>query len=369
MPLSLRCYLKLVTQTRINMQNTVYEKPQAPPSAVALSGKPARPIKRVVVVVKETYLDQVRASGDQTQLGEIAAKKPGLESVEESHEQHENCIAVVTEALSSRGITVDTIHRNSESLKDHLQGADLIITIGGDGTFLRASHEVSGEIAIVGVNSAPVTSFGHFCVSDGPAFPAVLDRIISGQFQPSRLLRLNLSIDGVAIAEPVLNEVLVAHKHPAGTSRYRLTVKGEVILHKCSGLLIAAPAGSTGFLRSEGGIILPITERRYTFAERAPFLRIGEVPAMKTGVVDGGEKLTIVSQMQDGKLFIDGDHIEYDFPRGATLTVSAGADDLLAYVDPDCHSPYLADSKSSSAGRSNLLSLIKSALRKLRVKV
>jgi NAD kinase len=133
----------------------------------------------------------------------------------------------------------------------------------------------------------------------------------------------------------------VAHKHPAGTSRYYLTVAGEVVQQKCSGLIVAAPAGSTGFLRSEGGIILPITARQYTFVERAPFLKIGEAAAMKTGVVNGSEKLLIVSQMQDGKLFIDGDHIEYDFPRGATLTVAAGGNDLLAYVDPDCHSVYL----------------------------
>jgi NAD+ kinase len=304
-------------------------------------------IKRAVIVVKETYLDLVKAAGDHVQLAEIAAGKPGLEAVQQSHDQHESGIEDVTRALEAAGITLDTIHRNTEGLSVHLSGVDLIVTVGGDGTFLRASHEIAGDIPVVGVNSAPITSFGHFCICDAPGFAAVLTRIIAGDLKPSRLLRLNLAIDGVAVAEPVLNEVLVAHKHPAGTSRYRLTVgqngeaKNETAQHKCSGLIVAPPAGTTGFLRSESGTILPITARQYTFMERAPFLRIGEDAVLKSAVVEASATLEIVSQMQDGRLFIDGDHIEYDFPRGAVLTVSAGQRDLVAYVDPECHTPYL----------------------------
>ncbi|MBU6452647.1 MAG: NAD(+)/NADH kinase [Cyanobacteria bacterium REEB67] len=317
----------------------------ASPSASTTEAPPR--FRRAVIVVKETYLDLVTALGDTHQLKEIAARKPGLESVQESHEQHERCIATVTEALTAAGIALDTIHRNSEGLAGHLAkisddgNCDLVVTVGGDGTFLRASHDISGDIPAIAVNSAPITSFGHYCITDGLGFAAVLKRIMKGELKPSRLLRLSLSLDGQALPEPVLNEVLVAHKHPAGTSRYSLRAAGRVVQHKCSGLLIAAPAGSTGFLRSEGGTVLPITDRRYTFMERAPFLRIGETADLNRAVLDACEPLEIVSQMQDGRLFVDGEHIEYDFPRGAVLTVSAGANDLLAYIDPDCHAPFI----------------------------
>jgi len=324
---------------------------------------PATSIKRVLLVVKETYLDQVRARGDEHLLGEIAARKPGLENVEESHRQHQNCIKLVTDALLIRGLEVDKIHRYSDVLKDRLTGVGLVVTIGGDGTLLRASHDLGSDIPVVGVNSAPITSFGHYCCTNGEGFAAVLDQILDGSFQPSRLLRLSLDIDGTPLSEPVLNEVLVAHKNPAGTSRYHMSVAGQLVQHKCSGLLIAPPAGSTGFSRSEGGIILPITARQYTFIERAPFLKIGEAPEMKSGVVDGSDQIRIVSQMQDGKLFIDGDHIEYDFPRGATLTVTAGDNDLLAYINPDCHSPYLQAGQKPLSGWKAFL---QSALRMVR---
>ncbi|MDR3613097.1 MAG: NAD(+)/NADH kinase [Candidatus Obscuribacterales bacterium] len=307
----------------------------------ALSNAPYRAIKRAVIFIKETYLDQVKAAGDERQLSEIAAKKAGLELVLESHRQHAQCVVQVTKALSANNIVVHAVHSNIDTLGSHMNEVDLVVTIGGDGTFLRASHEIAADIAVVGVNSAPSTSFGHFCISDGDGFLAVLSNIINGSFQPSRLLRLGLAVDDVTIAVPVLNDVLIAHRHPAGTSRYRMTVGNSDYHHKCSGLLIASPAGSTGFIRSEGGIVLPICDRQFTFVERAPFLKIGEIAEMNKGVVDGADKIVIVSEMQEGMLFIDGEHIEQPFPRGAVLTVTASDSDLLAYIDPNCHAAYM----------------------------
>ena len=206
---------------------------------------------------------------------------------------------------------------------------------------LRASHEINDKIPVIGVNSDPDNSFGHFCICDGQGFAAALDRVINGTLQATHLLRLNLCLNGMSLPEPVLNEVLVAHRHPAETSRCHLSTGGQLVHHKGSGVIVSAPAGTTGFNRSERGVVLPITAQQYTYVERAPFPKIGEVTATKTGLLAGTDSLLIVSQMQDGKFYVDGGHIEYDFPRGSTLTVSAGANDLLAFIDPDCHSPYM----------------------------
>lgn len=301
-------------------------------------------IRKVLLLVKETYLEQVQAQGDKAQLADIAARRSGVRDVEESHWQHTATLASVTRTLQDLGIEV-VVLRRLDNFQESLAGVDLIITIGGDGTFLRISHEVLGSVPVLGVNSAPLTSFGHFCVTDKDGFTAVFRSICDGTFKPVKLLRLRLSIDGKPVSEPVLNEVLIAHKHPAGTTRYELSLSGKTASHKGSGLLVAAPSGTTGFLRSEGGDILPITARAFAFQKRAPFLRLFEKAALLSGVAPEGATLTVVSQMQGGKLFIDGDHIEYDFPRGATLTVEAAREDLVAYVHPDCHAPYQMESR------------------------
>ncbi len=305
-------------------------------------GGGAHRYKKVLVLVKETYLEQVLKAGDEAQLADIRARRSGVESVQASHQEHEETLAHVVGTLKSAGLEVVQV-RQLDDFARLMPGVDLIVTVGGDGTFLRISHEVQTAVPVLGVNSAPITSFGHFCLTDRHGFAAVLAAILRSEIQPIKLLRLRLTLNGVPLREPVLNEVLVAHKHPAGTSRYQLTVQGKSANHKGSGLLIAAPAGSTGFLRSEGGPVLPITARCFAYQKRAPFLRLFEKQTFLRGIVRAGDPLQLVSQMQGGKLFVDGEHIEYDFPRGSILTVEAAEQDLVAYVDPGCHTPYLLE--------------------------
>lgn len=303
-------------------------------------------LKRVLVIVKETYLELVQAANDSHQLEEIAKKSPGLESVAESHAQHVATLETIETHLKDRGVSYAVLHRRDVALAEELARATLVITVGGDGTFLTASHDIFDETPVLGVNSAPITSFGHYCVCDRDTFAATLASIESGAFKPVRLLRLALSIDQKAVPELVLNEVLVAHEQPAGTSRYHITAGDTTEIHKCSGLLVSTPAGSTGFLRSEGGPVLAIDAQEFAFRERAPFLRLDEEHALSCGVMRRGERLDVISQMKGGRIYVDGDYIQYDFGRGAKLTIEAAPSDLLAYVDSNCHKPFIQRSQN-----------------------
>ena len=307
------------------------------------------PIRRACVVVKETYLELVQAQGDQRQLREIELRKPGVESVLESHKQHCFALDAVVNALSDAGIEIDVVKRSKDYLVERMAPADLIVTVGGDGTVLRASHYILGSTPVVGVNSAPITSFGHYCICDAQGFADTLAAIREGYLKPSPLLRLRAVLNGETLPELVLNEILITHQHPAGTSRYQVTRGALSEQQRSSGMIIATPAGLTGFLRSEGGTILPIDDRRFAFQERAPFLRLDEEHRLQSGLVEQGDVLTIVSQMQGGKLYIDGEHIQYDFSRGAVLTIEACSTPLIAYVDPDCHQPFIDEARRKTS--------------------
>ncbi len=308
---------------------------------------------RVLVIVKETYLELVQAANDEHQLREIAKKSPGLESVAESHAQHTATLNHVTEVLSELAIHYSVVNRRDPDLHEKLAQANLVITLGGDGTFLTASHDIKDGTPVLGVNSAPITSFGHYCVCDRSTFTEVFTSVIENQRHAVALLRLKLSIDGNPLGELVLNEVLVAHEQPAGTSRYHITVDGITEIHKCSGLLVSTPAGSTGFLRSEGGPVLPISGTQFAYLERAPFLRFGEEHQFRSGLMQRGEKLEIVSQMQDGRIYIDGDHLQHAFPRGSVLTIEAAESSINAFVDPACHEPYITAQVQSQKQSTN----------------
>lgn len=301
-----------------------------------------------LLIVKESYFEQMLAANNQSQLAAIASGAPGLELEARSHAQHVETLNTVKLVLEQRGITYEVTNSRDLELIAKFARADVVLAIGGDGTFLMASHLIKNGTPILGVNSAPITSFGHFCISDSISFACVLDKIQKGDLKPIELLRLEVSIDGKFLPELALNEFLIAHKEPAASSRYRLNAKGQSEKHVCSGLLVATPSGSTGFLRSEGGSVLAIDEQNFAFLERAPFLRLGEQHKLRAGLLQRGEALVIVSEMEGGMVYIDNNHAKYPFDRGATLVVRAAQANLSAYVDPLCHSPYMNLAKITS---------------------
>lgn len=290
------------------------------------------------IIVKQTLKAKAEASGDERLLKLLSPESEQREQIERSDSDHRATLEHVVGALTDRGIPATCLNRQpGESFEVK---SPLLCTIGGDGTFLDASHSVTTKVPLLGVNSAPLTSFGHFCLTDRDGFDAVLADILSGARKAYPLLRFKLTLDGQVLTPLVLNEVLIAHSNPAGTSRYVLQIGDKKIEQKSSGLLVSTPSGSTGFNRSAGGVILPITDTRFTYLQREPFLRPNQTAELKSGIVERTTKLTIVSEMLGGKIFVDGAHISYDFLRGSVLTIEASDDDLMAYINPDCHSSY-----------------------------
>ncbi len=261
--------------------------------------------------------------------------------IERTDEEHRLTLQHVVDTLHDRDIDARCVAREPGEPFD-VRDEELVVTVGGDGTFLDASHSVRNNVPMLGVNSAPISSFGHFCLTDRAGFNATLDAILSGKRKPLALLRLQLSIDRVPIDIPVLNEVYVTHSNPAGTSRYKLEVSGKTAEHKSSGLFISTPSGSTGFMRAAGGPIADITDKTFAFWVDKPFRNPGERFELRGGEASDN-KLLITSGMFDGMIYIDGAHITREFPRGSKLAVSVFDSPLLAYVNADCHDRFKAD--------------------------
>jgi len=218
-------------------------------------------------------------------------------------------------------------------LIERVGDVDLLISVGGDGTFLDASHFVD-SVPLLGVNSSRSSSFGHFCLGNETTIPAVLDQIESGQVKPLRLLRLELELNGTLLPEKALNEVLVCHSNPAATSRYLIEIDRQGEEQRSSGIWIGTAAGSTGAIRAAGGEIMPVATQMYQWVVREPWWRPGQQPALRAGKLDRNRSIKVISQMRTGVLYIDGPHIEYQFGLGDELTVRASSQDLLAYTSP-----------------------------------
>ena len=70
-------------------------------------------------------------------------------------------IDLVEKTLFGENISYKKIYRSTIGEYD-LSAFDLVITVGGDGTFLEASHHIKANTPILGVNSDPQRSVGFF---------------------------------------------------------------------------------------------------------------------------------------------------------------------------------------------------------------
>lgn len=252
-------------------------------------------------------------------------------TLQPAHEAHEATLAHVKAVLRAKRVPFRMCYRGR--LRQEDTDGRLVITVGGDGTVLDASHRI-GNAPVLGVNSDPAHSVGFLCAANRETFVALLDGILQRELEPVTIQRLAGAIDGAPIPFPVLNEILVAHKNPAATVRYRIETRGQVEHQKSSGIWIAAPAGTTAAIASAGGSVQPIDDDKWQLLVREPYLADGPPGALHHLLLSAQESVRVTSRMPEGVVYLDGPHVRLPFPLGATLEVSGTAPPLSLYVTP-----------------------------------
>src|SRR5258708_5156489 len=112
--------------------------------------------------------------------------------VKQAHEEHIETLKRIQVELAKRKIEYRSIARSK--LTHEITDVDLMISVGGDGTFLDASHFI-GDVPILGINSATSSSFGHFCLANENTIGKTLDGILSGEVKHHKLTRLELTLN------------------------------------------------------------------------------------------------------------------------------------------------------------------------------
>ncbi|HEX7671676.1 MAG TPA: NAD(+)/NADH kinase [Polyangiaceae bacterium] len=259
---------------------------------------------RVVVVVKRTLYSRHVEDEDDPEVRRLLDRHdPSVAGWHTGHREHVATLAAVKRALEELGARVWVLH--GPRVVFDASDAALVVTVGGDGTLLAASHHV-GEAPILGVNSSPRSSVGFFCASRRGDVRTMLARALRGDVPSVRLARMQVSVNGRVVSRRVLNEVLFCHATPAAASRYILRYERRSEEQVSSGFWIGTAAGSTGALHSAGGKILPLGSKRLEAVVREPFAGGGARYRMTRVLVEPGRELTAVSKVKDACLFLDG---------------------------------------------------------------
>ena len=153
---------------------------------------------------------------------------------------------------------------------DDIKKADIVFSIGGDGTFLRTARLSSGK-PVIGVNTG---TLGYLTEITPNNLKMALEDILNEKYHVENRMMIEGQIiksDGKVIEIPeALNEIAFS-KNTFGVVRFDAIVNGKLInSYTADGILICTPTGSTAYNLSCGGPIVDPTAEIITLTPIAP---------------------------------------------------------------------------------------------------
>lgn len=279
----------------------------------------AAKLPRVLVICKKSAYQIYVQEHKNTRIERLFHNRdPLVKRLFRAHRDHVGSLERAKKTLERLGARA-TFRLRGETGK--AEGADLVVSLGGDGTLLWTSHMVGPDCPVVAINTAPLYSLGHFCAGTKDNLEEVLEDALHGKLKPTQIARMAIWVDGKQITSRVLNDVLFSHKSPAATSRYSIHYRGRRQEQKSSGVWVGPAAGSTAAMHSAGGKVLPITSQRLQFQVRELFKHDGRGKAIRCGFVEPGEEFVIQSQHRKGCLYIDGTHLSISVGIGSKISM------------------------------------------------
>jgi NAD+ kinase len=232
---------------------------------------------------------------------------------------------------------------DTAALIGELPTTDVLVVLGGDGTFLRAAMAVTEvDVPLIGINLGKV---GFLSKAEAGDLEAVLAAITGGDYT----IEERMVIEGRVIRRAAgpgqrlvaLNDIVVARGSLARVCRLDVAIDGShLATFIADGLVVATPTGSTGYSFSAGGPILDPGSRNLIVTPIAAYLAairsvvVGPSQVVRCTVVDAFEALVSVDGREDLPLAV-GDVVEVRaLERPIRLVVPAGAQpfwDLLRH--------------------------------------
>lgn len=138
--------------------------------------------------------------------------------------------------------------------------ADMLLSIGGDGTLLSVARQSYGSnVPILGINSGRL---GYLTIALPHEMESVIERIKNGDYTINQHLMLEGYVQesvGMEIMRPfvALNEFLLSRAGVSGMLEIEASINGVLFNHyRLDGLLVATPTGSSAYNVSAGGSLV-----------------------------------------------------------------------------------------------------------------
>lgn len=194
---------------------------------------------------------------------------------------------------------------------------DLVISIGGDGTFLRSAAKIGDKgIPIWGVNTGRLGFLADTYSDDfGDALLEILNRNYKIEERTRLYVEIDHNLDGESYT--ALNDVAILKQDSASMITVNVTINGEFLTaYEADGLLVSTPTGSTAYAMSAGGPILSPTLSNFTLTPIAP-----HTLTSRPLVIDDCSELFIEVESRNANYLLSLDGRSTILPTKATFKV------------------------------------------------
>ena len=205
-----------------------------------------------------------------------------------------------------------------DALRDELPTTDVLVVLGGDGTFLRAAQAVAEiDVPLLGINLGKV---GFLSKAEANELEPVLDMILRGDYTVGERMGLTGAI--LPAGRPsddrftALNDIVIARGSLARVVRLDVTIdESHLATFVADGLVVSSPTGSTGYSFSAGGPILDPQSRNLVVTPIAGYLSairsivVSPRQVVRCRVIDAYEALVSLDGREDRRIHV-GDVVE-----------------------------------------------------------
>jgi NAD+ kinase len=161
----------------------------------------------------------------------------------------------VSDSLPTNALPDNTPQMTDDLLLD---GADLLVAVGGDGTMLHAArHAAVHGVPLLGINRGRL---GFLADVSPELMQESFEQILAGQFTKERrmLLRAEIYSGDAATADGLaMNDIVLKNRETGRMLEFQTIVDGQYVnTHGGDGFIAATPTGSTAYALSCGGPIV-----------------------------------------------------------------------------------------------------------------
>jgi len=184
----------------------------------------------------------------------------------------------IVDYLKEQGLDTPIGSLNNEDLRKRVKTGefDLLISVGGDGTILRAGHLCAPSgVPILGINMGKL---GFLIQVQRDAWKEKLDQMLLGDFWIEKRLMLRVELFRAGEQQSTwhaLNEAVVSRGQYLNPVHISASVDGlQLTTYVADGLIASTATGSTAYALAAGGPILPPELRNILIVPIAPHLSI-----------------------------------------------------------------------------------------------